>query len=184
MDMDNFRRHIILITGILVILGGCQREQPQKVPLSRNLPDQILSNATMVFTQNGIKTTVIKAKTVAKWTNKDLTQAESLLVDFYDENGEHTSQLAADSGWIKEKAQMLGVWGNVYVITDEKVRLETQTLNWDPGKKKITTDDFVKITKDEDVMTGYGLEADQELKNIKIKTEVKGEIVNKKSQNQ
>lgn len=168
----------------MVLLVGCQREQPQKVPLSRNLPDQLLSNATMVFTQNGKKTTVIKAKRVAKWTNQDLTRAESLLVDFFNENGEHTSQLVADSGWIKEKAQMLGVWGNVQVITDEEVKLETQTLNWDPGKRKITTEDFVKITKDKDVMTGYGLEADQELKNLKIKTEVKGEIVKKKSKNQ
>ena len=182
--MDNFKRHIILISGILVLLGGCQREQPQKAPLSRNLPDQVLSNATMVFTQNGKKTTVIKAKTIAKWTNKDLTQAESLMVDFFNEKGEHTSQLVADSGWIKEKAQMLGVWGNVHVITDEEVKLETQTLNWDPSKKKITTEDFVKITKDKDVMTGYGLESDQELKNVKIKTEVKGEIVKKKSKNQ
>jgi LPS export ABC transporter protein LptC len=181
--MDNFKRHIILLSGILVLLSGCQREQPPKAPIPRNLPDQVLSNATMVFTQNGVKTTVIKAKTISKWSNKDLTQAESLLVDFYDEKGEHTSQLVADSGWIKEKAQMLGVWGNVQVITDEKVKLETQTLNWDPNKRKITTEDFVKITKDEDVMTGYGLEADQELKNIKIKTEVKGEIVKKKNSN-
>jgi LPS export ABC transporter protein LptC len=181
--MDITKRYIILLSGILIFLSGCQREQPQKAPYTKNLPDQVLRNATMLFTQDGVKTTVIKAKTVAKWTNKDLTQAESLWVDFFDENGEHTSHLVADSGWIKEKEQKLGVWGNVYVITDEGIELETQTLSWNPSSNKITTEDFVKITKDQDVMTGYGLEADQKLKNIKIKTEVKGEIQKKKKQN-
>lgn len=167
----------------MIFFSGCQEKESQKAQLARNLPDQILSNTKMIFTQNGVKTTVIKAKTVAKWTNKDLTQAESLWVDFFDENGEHTSHLVADSGWIKEKKQMLGVWGNVSVLTDEGVKLETQTLNWNPSTNKISTEDFVKITKDKDVMTGYGLEADQTLKNIKIKTKVKGEIVKKKKQN-
>jgi len=164
----------------LIFLSGCQKEQPKKAPLSDGLPDQVLSNATMVFTQDGVKRTVIKARTVAKWTSKDLTQAESLLVDFFDEQGEHTSHLVADSGWIKEKEQTLGVWGDVRVTTDEGVRLETRTLNWNSSTNKIITEDFVKITKDKDVMTGYGLEADQNLKNIKIKTQVKGEITGKK----
>lgn len=181
--MDIMKRYIILLIGMLIFLSGCQKEQPKRAPLKRNLPDQVLRNATMVFTQNGVKTTVIKAKTVAEWTNRDLTRAESLWVDFFDENGEHTSHLVADSGWIKEEEQRLGVWGNVCVITDEGVKLKTQTLNWDPGINKITTEDFVKITKDKDVMTGYGLEADQKLKNIKIKTKVKGEIVEEKKQN-
>jgi LPS export ABC transporter protein LptC len=181
--MDIMKRYVILLSGITIFLCGCQRQQPQKAPLTGNLPDQVLRNATMIFTQDGVKTTVIKAKTIAKWTNKDLTQAESLWVDFFGENGEHTSHLVADSGWIKEMKQMLGVWGNVYVLTDEGVKLETQTLSWNPSTNKITTEDFVKITKDKDVITGYGLEADQKLKNIKIKTKVKGEMVNKKKQN-
>ena len=180
--MDLIRRHIILLIGIFIFLSGCQKEQPKKAPLFNNLPDQILSNATMVFTQDGVRTTVIKAKTVAKWSNKNLTQAESLWVDFFDENGEHTSHLVADSGWIKEKEQTLGVWGNVRVITDEAVKLETQTLNWNPSTNKITTEDFITITKDKDVITGYGLEADQQLKDVKIKKEVKGEIAKRKKQ--
>ncbi len=180
--MDLIRRHIILLIGIFIFLGGCQKEQPKKAPLFNNLPDQILSNATMVFTQDGVRTTVIKAKTVATWSNKDLTQAESLWVDFFDENGEHTSHLVADSGWIKEKEQTLAVWGNVRVITDEAVKLETQTLNWNPSTNKITTEDFITITKDKDVITGYGLEADQQLKDVKIKKEVKGEMAKRKKQ--
>lgn len=45
-----------------------------------------------------------------------------------------------------------------------------------PEKAKIVTDDFVTITKDQNVITGYGLEADQQLKHFIIKKQVKGKI--------
>ncbi|OGV96576.1 LPS export ABC transporter periplasmic protein LptC, partial [Microgenomates group bacterium RBG_16_45_19] len=51
-------------------------------------------------------------------------------------------------------------------------------LRWDPNTAKIVTDDFVKITRGQDVVTGQGMESDQELKNIKIKKNVSGEIEN------
>jgi hypothetical protein len=38
------------------------------------------------------------------------------------------------------------------------------------------TNDFVKITKKTDVITGYGLETDEELKHFVIKRNVKGKI--------
>jgi len=66
--------------------------------------------------------------------------------------------------------------GNVVVTTEEGIKLETASLRWDPQKRKIVTDDFVKITKKKDVITGYGLEADEELKHFVIKKSVKGKI--------
>ena len=46
-----------------------------------------------------------------------------------------------------------------------------------PKKRKIVTDDFVKIAKKEDVITGHGLEADEELKHFVIKKSVKGKVI-------
>ncbi|MFQ5868406.1 MAG: LPS export ABC transporter periplasmic protein LptC, partial [Candidatus Zixiibacteriota bacterium] len=88
--------------------------------------------------------------------------------------GEHSSVLTSRSGIIREKSKELWVSGEVVVISDEGVKLETETLRWDPNIDRIITDDFVKVTREKDILTGYGLEADQELKNIKIKREVKG----------
>ncbi|MGB3092854.1 MAG: LPS export ABC transporter periplasmic protein LptC, partial [Candidatus Zixiibacteriota bacterium] len=66
--------------------------------------------------------------------------------------------------------------GNVVVTTQQGVKLTTESLRWDPQTARIVTDDFVTITKGQDVITGYGLEADQELKHFVIKKKVKGEI--------
>ena len=99
-----------------------------------------------------------------------------MVVDFYDKEGKLTTVLVADSGVIRERKRKFEALGNVVVTTDEGIKLETQSLRWDPESAKIVTDDFVTITKDKDVITGYGLEADQELKHFVIKRRVRGEI--------
>ncbi|MCI0532365.1 MAG: LPS export ABC transporter periplasmic protein LptC, partial [candidate division Zixibacteria bacterium] len=52
----------------------------------------------------------------------------------------------------------------------------TKSLRWDPSLNLILTDDFVKVTRGKDIVTGYGLESDPELKHITIKKNVSGEI--------
>ena len=113
---------------------------------------------------------------MVKYEKKDLTHARGVHVDFFDKEGKHTSIMDADSGVIKERRQEFEALGNVVVVSDGGVKLETESLRWDPQKQRVVTDDFVKITKEGDVVYGYGLEADQKLENLKIKKKVKGRI--------
>ena len=168
----------ILILGLSLLLTSCSTEERQAGVQPEGLPDQILENSVVVFTVNGIRTTVVKSKYIEKYISLDLTKAAGLYVDFYDKAGEHTSVLVADSGDIQEKKQLMEVRSNVVVTTDKGIKLETNSLRWDPNTAKIVTDDFVKITRGQDVVTGQGMESDQELKNIKIKKNVSGEIEN------
>ena len=163
---------------ILSLTLSCSQDQTGTAVQPEGLPDQILENSVIVFTVNGIKSTVVKAKYIEKYLAGDLTKAKGLYVDFYDKDGNHTSVLVADSGDIREKKQVLEVKGEVVVTTDKGVKLETTSLRWDPNISKIITDDFVKITRGQDVVTGQGMESDQELTQIKIKKNVSGEIEN------
>ncbi len=169
---------ILTILAITLLAFSCSDERSGTAVQPEGMPDQILENSVIVFTVNGIKTTVVKAKYIEKYLEQDLTEAAGLYVDFFDQDGQHTSVLVADSGDIREKKQLMEVRGNVVVTTDKGVKLETKTLRWDPNTAMIVTDDFVKITRGQDVVTGYGMESDQELKNIKIKKNVSGEIEN------
>ncbi|KPL15914.1 MAG: hypothetical protein AMS26_06405 [Bacteroides sp. SM23_62] len=179
--LDFLRFFIIVILGT-VTFSGCSEKKTKMSSSAEEMPDQVIENTTMVFTIDGEKSTVIKAESVFKWLDKDLLKAKVLEVDFYDSLGEHASHLVADSGWVWEKRQYLEVMGDVLVATDEGMKLETQSLKWDPNISKIKTDDFVKITKGKDIITGYGLEAEQDLKNFKIKRLVKGKIQKKEDE--
>lgn len=171
-------KNLLLCLGMVIFLliSACGKEEPKAPAFPLEVPDQIMENTTITFTEEGVKSAVIYAKYVAVYEKLDLKKAKGVRVDFYDKEGNHTSVLVADSGLIREKRQNLEALGNVVVTTDDGIKLETQSLKWDPQKKKIVSDDFVKITKKEDVITGYGLETDEQLKHFVIKKSVKGKL--------
>ncbi len=165
---------IIILSSLLI--SACNSDKAP-VPASKaNIPDQVMENSTITFTEKGIKSAVIWSKYVEVYEKLDLKRAREVRADFFDNEGNHTSFLVADSGRILEKKKKFEALGDVVVTTDEGIKLQTQSLRWDPEINKIVTDDFVTITKDQNVITGYGLEADQQLKHLIIKKQVKGKI--------
>jgi LPS export ABC transporter protein LptC len=168
------------VAGILILVllagFGCSKDESNAPALARDVPDQIIENSTIIFSEEGVKSATIFARYVAVYEKLDLKKAKKLHVDFYARDGSQTSVLVADSGVIREGKQKVEALGNVVVTTQQGVKLTTESLRWDPQTAKIVTDDFVTITKGQDVITGYGLEADQELKHFVIKEKVKGEI--------
>jgi len=170
----NFVVGILLL--VLLAVFGCSKDESNAPALARDVPDQIIENSTIIFSEEGIKSATIFAQYVAVYEKLDLKKAKKLHVDFYAQDGSQTSVLVADSGVIREGKQKVEALGNVVVTTQQGVKLATESLRWDPQTAKIVTDDFVTITKGQDVITGYGLEADQELKHFVIKKKVKGEI--------
>jgi LPS export ABC transporter protein LptC len=57
---------------------------------------------------------------------------------------------------------------NVVAENDSGTVLKTNELMWRNSDQKIITDKFVTITSPKEVIQGYGLESDQQLKNYKI----------------
>jgi len=165
----------ILLLLFLWILS-CSKDESNAPGPPLNVPDQVIENSTITFSEEGIRSATIFAEYVEVYERLDLKKARKVKVDFYDSQGNHSSVLVADSGVIQERKQKFEALGNVVVITDDGIKLQTQSLRWDPKSAKILTDDFVTITRGEDVITGYGLEADQKLKHFVIKERVKGRI--------
>ena len=83
--------------------------------------------------------------------------------------------LPAGAGLVRQKRETFTVWGDVVVANDTS-RLETQSLDWDAKRGLITTNDFVEFQRRDDILTGYGMEADSRLENVRILRDVKGRI--------
>jgi LPS export ABC transporter protein LptC len=58
---------------------------------------------------------------------------------------------------------------NVEVVNVKGEKLNTELLVWDEEKKKITSNAFVKITTAKEIITGNGLEANQDFTKYEIK---------------
>jgi len=144
--------------------------------IAGQFPTSWARNTLTIFTTGGTKTTEIYSDSVVNFAEKDSTQAYMLRVKFYDNNGEWMSQLTADSGVIRENTEHLEVFGRVYVATRDSIRLQTTQLAWDAERSKIVSDQYVKIDQKGYLVAGYGFESDPDLKNIKLKRQVSGEI--------
>jgi len=162
--------------SIGVFLSCAKTEKTPAGNSESDIPESELHNSTMVFTVKGIRNTIVKTSYIAKYSEKKESFGRDIRADFFDENGIHTSDMVADSGWFDEKNQKMEVMGNVVVVNEDGTKLETESLRWDPNIDKIVTDDFVKITRGEDILTGYGLRTNQKMSNIQILRDVKGVV--------
>lgn len=143
-------------------------------------PDSDTREAVIYQTYRGQVTTKIIAERIRTFESADSTMAYVLDVDMFDSLGQVTSKLTGDSGLVRERSDRLDVFGNVVVVTADSTRLETDYLFRDPATGRIQTDAFVRITRDGDVITGWGLDADERLSQIKILRQVSGTLADPK----
>ena len=103
--------------------------------------------------------------------------AYNLKIQLFDSSGRAVSDLIGDSGIVREEKGLFEIYGNVVAQSmDRNTQLETDYLKWNPQINKIQTDAFVKITKGNDVITGWGLETDRRLSRVKILRQVSGTV--------
>lgn len=157
-------------------MSGCE-QTPKHVgqPITGKIPDSILEDATIAISSAGLRRAVIKADTMYIFEKEDSSTVIDVKVDFYNESGQYQSTLIADRGLVRQKQESFSVWGDVVAFNDSS-RIETQSLDWDSKRNLITTEDFVRLERRDDVITGVGLEADSKLENIRILRDVKGRI--------
>jgi len=134
-----------------------------------NTPDQEIWNFRFAFTKDGISQVIVNSGHMIKFNSKGMYELnQSVLVDFFNKNGGHTSKITSDSGLVEENGNFMIAMGDVKIISDSGIVLMSQELKWDKGKKKIYTDKFVTIYSKGDTVRGYGFESDEEIQKWKI----------------
>ncbi len=168
-------RHLncLLLTALCsIILIGCEGKiKPPITSLGggQEIPSQESWNATITFTDSGRITAVLKAGHISVFSEKKMTRLDSdIKVDFYDEQGNHSSVLTADRGVVNDLTHDFEAHENVVVVSDSGTTLRTQELYWSNATQKIHTQSYVEITSPTEQIEGQGLESDQSLKHYTI----------------
>ena len=181
MDMKNIMNiTAFLIVAAIVILAGCNADNTSKsnqlnlIEDTAGRPDSEVRNARIYLYDEGRVTTEIFSTEIHKFDELDSTMGYQLDIDFFDSTGAVMSEVVGDSGIIREQTGHLSIYGNVVVVTEDKTKLETDYLFWNTTTDKIYTDAFVRVTSEDGVLTGWGLEADQRLSSYQILSKVSG----------
>jgi LPS export ABC transporter protein LptC len=115
----------------------------------------------------------ITAKTMRRYT-EDLNPRQEfpdgVFVRFYDAREQPTSTMQAKFGERSDRNYRILVRDSVIWQSANKERLETAELIWDEQKARVFTNKFVRLSRAQETILGYGFEADQNFYDWKIKT--------------
>jgi LPS export ABC transporter protein LptC len=143
------------------------------------MPSTMGKGVTMIYTDSAQMKMVLKAPKMLKF-EKNVSEPftimpEGVMVGFYNDSARLSHTLKANYAIHYENSRRMEAKYNVELYNKYGEKLNTEHLVWDEGKKKITSDVFVKITTAKEIIMGKGLESNQDFTKYQIK-EVTGTI--------
>ena len=168
-----FKKYLPFIILTLVLGLSCQKleEDTATTGLDKNqVPDQESWQSTFTITQDGKKFAEVWSGYIAFFNELGHTYLkDSIHADFFDKEGQHNSVLTADSGIVYNQTNSLIAFGDVVVVSDSGIVLETEKLRWDNELQKIISDVEVRFTTLEDTLIGDSFISDPDLTNYEIR---------------
>ncbi len=165
---------VIVIAIIGNFLFGCETdmEQVNQLAQNRNKPLREAETLKVIYSKMGKITVKIEAPKMQEYKNKSqhyIDMPQGILVYFYDSLEQVSSSITANSAVYNQKTHIFDARGNVIVKNiAKKQQLNTEHLVWKQDERKIISDEFVKITTDEQIIMGKGLEADESFESYQI----------------
>lgn len=156
----------VFLIGSVSIFLGCRPSADDPVAMPRT-PTQVIEKFETQDLRDGIKTMSLESSEARIYDDQNVAEVEKPLLTFY-KNGVLSSRLKAPKGRVDMRTHKVEAWGGVQVVTVDSATLTTEKLQYDPGARRIVSKDSVHLEKPDSVTDGIGLEADPELKRVKI----------------
>ncbi|MDX2189024.1 MAG: LPS export ABC transporter periplasmic protein LptC [Bacteroidota bacterium] len=163
-------RQIFIVFIFLGMFFSCKKNEKtinQMKPYTG--PVAQVTNVEMLFSDSGQIKVKMKAPKQDEYLNGDRIFPSGILLIFNDKQGNENANLVANYGKYDKTNNVYTAKGNV-IITDlkEGKKMKSEEMNWNPTTKKVYTTKFVRIETKEEILTGNGLDADQDFKHYKI----------------
>ena len=175
-----WHRSVVRFAALALALSmviGCGRQRSVGPTASTGeLPDQEVSDFVLTETDQGNVQWTLYARYAATFTSRNVTTARGVRVDFFDTKGKKSSELTAREGEINERTHDMIARGNVVLQSAEGTRMSTQSMRFLNRSQKIVSDEFVRVERGGDVLTGYGFESDPELRHFEFKRKVNATV--------
>lgn len=172
-------RHTIILATILLLGAGCGQKRASAPAASKGeLPDQEVSDFVITETQAGALEWKLYARKASTFDAKDLVIADHIRIDFFDEEGQKSSELVAREGEINQRTRNMVARGDVVLQTTEGTRLSSQELRFLNREQLVVVpdDQLVRVERGSDVLTGYGFQSDPQLREFEFKRRVEATV--------
>jgi len=178
-----------LFSGAAILFFGCENniEEIKAFYSAENLPVLEARNFETLFTDSGQVRFSLKAPKLLRFEDEGrnyIEFPEGMELVKFDANKNIISSITADYAKQFVAEDKWEAKNNVIATNAQGDTLKTEHLIWEEKKEIIYTEEFVKIIRKDQIITGIGFTSDQKLQNWKIKNP-KGTIyvsVNKENQ--
>ncbi|MDD4143939.1 MAG: LPS export ABC transporter periplasmic protein LptC, partial [Prolixibacteraceae bacterium] len=176
--INNIRKYFIkvavLVAGTATFFYGCESNIEKIKPFNteENLPVLEARDFETLFTDSGKVRFFMKTPLLLRFEpegNPYHEFPEGIELIKYDDNQNVISSITANYAkqFVEEKK-----WeakNNVIATNVKGDTLKTEHLIWEENTEKIYTEEYVKIIRTDQIITGIGFQSDQSLENWRIK---------------
>lgn len=166
---------IILLLAVVVFTSSCQSNKPDEIKAlidEENPASLSVTDLETVITDSGRVSYRFTAPVMNQYDNRaepytEFPQGLHLIV--YNNAEEIDAQIKSQYAIYHEKEELWELQNNVEAVNLKNEVINTEQLFWDARSNRIYSDEFIKITTDQEILTGYGFESDDRLENYTIK---------------
>jgi LPS export ABC transporter protein LptC len=158
------------LLSLVLLLAGCgpATQDPDKQPKYTG-PIMETADVKTLYSDSARLKIKLNAPLQQQYESGDGIYPKGFNLTFLDELGNITTTLRANYGKYDKETDSYLARGNVVVKNIAKNEtLETEELRWHKLQRKIRTDKFVKIRTADEILTGQGLEANQDFSRYRI----------------
>jgi len=164
---------VVFFVALLSVSCTNDLKDVMALPTNRLSASQIGDSITMLYTDSAQLKVMLKANRMLMF-NKNVSEPFTVLpkgvfVTFFDDEEKISATLKANYGVRYDVTRRMEARYAVEVVNKEGTKLETEKLIWDEANKKIYTDAFVKITTAKEIISGTGMESNQDFTKYELK---------------
>ncbi|ASB48387.1 LPS export ABC transporter periplasmic protein LptC [Alkalitalea saponilacus] len=166
---------IFILLALMVSVSSCKPNRPEEIQELTNreeLPSLILHDLTATITDSGkIKYQFITPEMLQFDQRKEPTIEfpKGLHLFVYNNEQEVDAQIKSNEAIYYQDDDLWELRNDVEAVNTDGDVINTELLFWDAQKEIIYSDQFIKITTDTEIITGYGFESDERMQNYIIK---------------
>jgi LPS export ABC transporter protein LptC len=164
----------VLVSGTAILFYGCENkiEEIKAFYSAENLPIIEARNFETLFTDSGQVRFSLKAPKLLRFEDDGrnyIEFPEGMELVKFDANRNIISSITANYAKQFVAEDKWEAKNNVVATNAQGDTLKTEHLIWEEKKEIIYTEEFVKIIRADQIITGIGFTSDQKLQNWKIK---------------
>lgn len=163
-----------VVVMLLLFISSCSGEKKEVVAVEfdpENTYTMRSTDVSSLISDSGITRYKIITK---EWLNFGKAAdpysyfPEGIYLEKFDSLMNVEASVKADTAYQYEKKGLIKLAGNVDIQNSKGERFETSLLFWDQKEQKVYSDKYIRITQEDQIITGIGFESNQDMTKYKI----------------